>query len=122
MVDMVEVAERWRAYARSGRGRAILDRQKGDLFGAALHLARAEVREQAAKLLDDFASAPEAARTLIERAAELRQLHPPLWGGTTPEARLAFDARLCRYTACRTWQACAQELDPTVAEVQPRWP
>ena len=53
----------------------------------------------------------EQARRYNRHAGELRQHHWPFVG---------FDEVAIRYTKARTWQDCAQALDPSLPEVQPK--
>lgn len=118
--DLAEIAERWRAYARNGTTRAVLAELRTNPFDAALHRTRAAVRTEAADLLSTFDSSAKAAQAMLDRVRDLWQYNPRPWGKTIEE-RQAYDASLLRYVRARTWQACAQELDPTVEEIQRRW-
>lgn len=118
--DLAEIAERWRAYARNGTARAMLADLQTNPFDAALHRTRATVRTEASDLLSTLDSSAKAAREMLNRVRDLWQYNPRPWGKTIEE-RQAYDASLLRYVRARTWQACAQELDPTIEEIQRRW-
>ena len=122
-LDVTEIVERWRLYARNRMAAAELARTRDNVpakFEVAVHRARAAVRTEAADVLARSGSIAEAIQTMLNRVRELWQYHPCRWGGTA-EQRQLFDACMIRYVRARTWQACAQELDPTVEEIQATW-
>jgi hypothetical protein len=105
------MAARWREYALHNRMLGKRERRKGDLFAAALLEYRADVRDQAAGLL--LSQSPgDAAAEMMLRAAQHVVRTPPL---------IDYDAAAISYTIARSWQWCAQQIDPTLSEVQPRW-
>ena len=74
-------------------------------------MARAEVRREAADVLE-FARDPlEAARQLHRRAAALWRHGLPLIG---------FDEAAVDYIRARAWQDCARAIDPSLPVVQPK--
>jgi hypothetical protein len=101
----------WRCYARRNLAEAAVRHDSGDLFGAALSSARAEVRAASAELLRRSADPAEAARVMHRTVCELWLTDLPLLG---------FDAAAVQYTRARTWQDCARTLDPSLPEIQPR--
>lgn len=105
------MAETWRGYAAGQRLRAAIDRQRGEPFDADLKDARAGVRTAAADLLLSGPPA-EAAQEMMHRAAAFVVREPPLMG---------YDQAARQYTLARSWQWCAQQIDPTLPEIQPRW-
>ena len=110
-VDVKELVRTWHAYAANSHNRAHVALTKGDEFGANLLLARAAVRENAAKLLLSQEPA-QAALLMMKQAAAHVVRHPPLIG---------YDAAATSYTSARSWQWCAHQIDPTLPEIQPRW-
>jgi hypothetical protein len=106
-----ELVERWRCYARRNLAEAAVRQDSGDLFGAALSNARAEVRAAGAELLRRAAGPTEAAKAMHRKVCELWLTDLPLLG---------FDAAAVQYTRARTWQDCAHTLDPSLPEIQPR--
>jgi len=108
---MEDLAALWEEYALSGRAHANLLEQRGDSFGATLRLARAEVREAAAKLLRESADPSEAAKIMHDNVRQFLVRDFPLAG---------FDPVAIDYTKARTWQDCARAVDPTLPEIQPR--
>jgi hypothetical protein len=101
----------WRCYARRNLAEASVRQSSGDLFGATLSTARAEVRAASADLLRRSVDPAEAARIMHRTVCELWLTDLPLLG---------FDAAAVQYTRARTWQDCARTLDPTLPEIQPR--
>jgi hypothetical protein len=76
-----------------------------------LCLARAEIRALAADLLAVSASPTAAAVEMHRRATALWQSDLPLIG---------FDVAAIAYTQARTWQDCAQTIEPGLPDVQPK--
>jgi hypothetical protein len=110
-VDPQALVDQWRLFDRANRACAVRRRNDGDLFGAELAIARAEVRREAADVLE-FARDPlEAARQLHRRAAALWHHVLPLIG---------FDEAAVEYTQARAWQDCARAIDPLLPVVQPK--
>jgi hypothetical protein len=101
----------WLDYARCSRLNADVRVQAGDLFGAQLSQARAEVRRAAAQLLLTSETALAAAQEMHRRAIAHSYRDLPLIG---------FDAAALDYTRARIWQDCAWAIDPTLPEVQAR--
>lgn len=111
-MDVDSLIAQWQVYAKANRVHANDNRAKGDNFGAELCLARGAVRLAAAEMLERLRDDPmTAAKTMHKRASELRQHHWPFVG---------FDQAALRYTQARTWQDCAQAIDPSLPEVQPK--
>lgn len=110
-VDAAELVERWRLYARRGHDEAAARHDTGDLFGARLSSARADVRSAGAELLRRTDDPAKAARIMHGTVRELWLTDLPLVG---------FDAAAVQYTRARTWQDCAHALDPSLPEIQPR--
>jgi len=108
MTDWVTL---WLDYAHRNKLSAALRTSTGDLFGAQLCLARAEVRTQAAELLAASATPAAAATEMHRRAAAHWQSDLPLIG---------FDAAAIAYTQARIWQNCAQTIEPGLPDVQPK--
>jgi hypothetical protein len=108
MTDWVAL---WRDYAHRNKLNAALQTSTGDIFGARLCLARAEVRRRAAELLAASATPAAAAAEMHRRAATLWQSDLPLIG---------FDAAAIAYTQARIWQHCAQAIEPGLPDVQPK--
>ena len=108
MTDLVAL---WLDYARRNKWQAVVEQNTGDVFGASLSRARAKVRTDAAELLAASATPQEAAVEMHRRATALWQPDLPLVG---------FDAAAIAYTKARTWQQCAQSIDPALPEVQPK--
>lgn len=84
---------------------------KGDPYAVELSLARAAIYREAADLVDDRGEL-EGAKIMLDHAARLRVLTPPLVG---------FDAAGLSYIRARAWQFCAQHLDAAAPTVQPAW-
>ncbi len=101
----------WLDYAKCNRLNADIREQSGDMFGAELSVARAEVRRAAAELLLASVSVQEAAQEMHRRAIAHSYRDLPLIG---------FDAAALDYTRARIWQDCAWAIDPTLPEAQPR--
>jgi hypothetical protein len=108
MTDLVAL---WLDYAQRNKWQAVVEQHTGDVFGASLSLARAEIRALAAALLAASATPQEAAVEMHRRATALWQSDLPLVG---------FDAAAIDYTKARIWQHCAQSIDPGLPDVQPR--
>lgn len=106
-----ELIARWLRYAVLNRSNALARSRTGDLFGARLSLARAEVREEAAELLRRGPDPLAAAAIMHRRARELWLSDLPLIG---------FDHAAVQYTRARVWQDCARTIDPNLPVVQPR--
>jgi hypothetical protein len=107
MTDLVAL---WLDYSRRNKLEAELRKTKGDVFGARLSTARAEVRAAAAELLAG-GSTPAAAAEMHRRATTLWVRELPIIG---------FDVAAIAYTKARIWQHCARVIDPSLTEVQPR--
>ena len=103
------VFRQWASAARSTAARCAAQR---DSYGVELATSRAAVYDQAAKLVVQLGVTPAAAARLLDNASRLVVLSPPL---------MNFDAAGISYCTARAWQRCAQELDPTLPEVQPPW-
>ena len=101
----------WLDYAQRNKRCAAAQRARGDVFGALLSMTRADVRTQAAQLLAVSATPTAAAVEMHRRATMLWQSDLPLIG---------FDAAAIAYTQARTWQSCAQTIEPGLPQVQPR--
>ena len=103
------LAATWRRWAASNRAAA---RAEHVYFNRQLLLARAAVRDEAAALLltQDPAG---AAQLMMQRAAAHVVRNPPL---------IDYDVAAIHYTEARSWQFCARQIDPSLPEVQPRWP
>lgn len=110
-VDVKELVRTWHGWAANSVQRAKLERAKGDVFGEALLLIRAGIREEAAGLLLTVEPAA-AARLMMRNAAAHVTRHPPL---------IDYDQAAMEYTRARSWQFCALAIDPSLPEVQPRW-
>jgi hypothetical protein len=108
MSDLVAL---WLDYAQRNKHGAAVQQASGDLFGALLSTARADVRTQAAELLAASAAPAAAAVEMHRRATALWQSDLPLIG---------FDAAAIAYTKARIWQSCAQAIEPGLTEVQPK--
>jgi hypothetical protein len=108
MTDLVAL---WLDYAQRNKWQAVVEQNTGDVFGAALSLARAEIRALAAELLAASAMPHEAAVEMHRRATALWQSDLPLVG---------YDEAAIDYTKARIWQHCAQAIDPGLPEVQPK--
>jgi hypothetical protein len=104
-------------YARGARTTAIRRHFAGDLFGETLATTRAVVYEAAAELVRAM---PLAQAPLAEAAAEMMsqalaaQVRTPRW--------VNYDRDAISYITARAWQFCAWKIDPSLPEVQPRWP
>jgi preprotein translocase subunit SecA len=99
-------------YARGARTTAIRRHFAGDEFGETLTTARAVVYEAAAELLREKSLA-EAAAEMMRRALAAQVRTAP-W--------INYDAAGVSYVTARAWQFCAWKIDPSLPEVQPRWP
>ncbi len=111
-MDLASLIVQWRQFAVANRHHAFLREVEGDLFGAELSRARAEVRQAAANILRDRTADPmTAAREMHVRATELWQYTLPFIG---------FDEAAIKYTRSRTWQDCARAVDPSLPIVQPK--
>jgi hypothetical protein len=108
MTDLVAL---WLDYARRNKWQAVVERNTGDVFGASLSMARAEIRALAAELLAASAMPAEAAKEMHRRATALWQHDLPLVG---------YDEAAIAYTKARIWQHCAQTIEPSLPEVQPK--
>lgn len=108
MTDLVAL---WLDYARRNKWQAVVEQNTGDVFGAQLSMARAEIRELAAELLATSATPADAAKEMHRRATALWQSDLPLVG---------YDEAAIAYTKARIWQNCAQAIEPGLPEVQPR--
>lgn len=108
---MSELVARWLHYALCNKRSAVIQQAIGDMFGAALCLARAEVRAAAAELLVACATPAVAAVEMQRRATALWVRELPIIG---------YDAAAVEYTKARIWQDCAWAIDPSLPEVQPR--
>lgn len=104
-----ELIRRWRHYAQYGEAKARADE---DEFGADLHRCRASIRAKAAAMLDSREPLHEAAAGMMACANRCSVRTPPLIG---------YDRAALSYTAARTWQACAWDIDPTLPAMQPLW-
>lgn len=115
-VHYAELAATWDGYAAFNRTEAEKRKQANDWFGAELALARAEVRQQAAEILRQFAHSPEyAAKVMYANAVDRSVSRLPV-----AEAS-AIDEATRNHTRARAWQDCAHAIDPSLPEVQPRW-
>lgn len=108
---MDELIARWLRYALLNRSNALARRKAGDTFGARLSLARADVREQAAELLQHTTDPLLAAAIMHRTVRELWLPDLPLIG---------FDQAAIQYTRARVWQDCARTIDPALPVVQPK--
>ncbi len=108
---MSDLVARWLDYAHRNKLNAAVQKCTGDLFGAQLCLARADVRTQAAELLAASATPAAAAAEMYRRATTLWQSDLPIIG---------FDAAAIAYTEARIWQDCAQTIEPGLPDVQPK--
>jgi hypothetical protein len=115
-VNVAGLARQWSAWTRSGHFRAEVLRQQGDAFAASLHDARGEVRLAAMSLLRTVSDPMEAARIMHQRAA--RMVVRSDRGVPLAE----YDDACRQYIRAHAWQACAQQIDPSLPEVQPLWP
>ena len=106
------LVDQWRLFVRANRACAARREQDGDVFGASLAMARAEVRRQAADLLEISRDPMVVARQLHDRAAALWRHGLPLVG---------FDEAAMDYTRARAWQDCARAIDPSLPVVQPKF-
>jgi hypothetical protein len=106
-----DLVARWLHYALCNKRNAAIQQAVGDMFGAALCLARAEVRAAAADLLAASATPAVAAVEMQRRATALGVRELPIIG---------FDSAAVEYTKARIWQDCARAIDPSLPEVQPR--
>lgn len=112
MITIVkELIARWLRYAVRGRSNAMARSRTGDMFGARLSLARAEVREEAAEILRRAPDPLAAAAIMHRRASDLWLPDLPLIG---------FDQAAIQYTQARVWQDCARTVDPNLPIVQPK--
>jgi hypothetical protein len=68
MADLVAL---WLDYAQRNKRQAAVEQNTGDVFGASLTMARAEIRTLAAKLLAASATPEEAAKEMHRRATTL---------------------------------------------------
>jgi hypothetical protein len=107
------VVRRWRHWAATATAQATVLRTYGEYFDARLKQARAEIRRAAAEVLKSASDPETAAALMMRQAVEASVRVPPIIG---------YDEAAIRYTAARTWQACAREIDPDLPEAQPRWP
>jgi hypothetical protein len=110
MTDWVAL---WLDYAQRNKHGAAVHRASGDVFGAQLCMARADIRTKAAGLLAASATPADAAAEMHRRATALWQSDLPIIG---------FDAAAIAYTQARVWQNCAQAIEPALPEVQPKLP
>ena len=111
-MDVPSFIAQWRKYATANLNHAALEQKRGSPFGADLALARGEVRQAAAELLQKSLSDPvQAAKHMHERAKASWQHTLPLIG---------FDEAALKYTRARTWQDCARAIDPSLPVVQPQ--
>jgi hypothetical protein len=101
----------WLDYAQRNKRQAAVDQGNGDMFGAELGMARAEIRAAAAELLAASATPEDAAKEMHRRASALWQSDLPLIG---------YDGAAIDYTKARIWQNCAQAIEPGLPEVQPK--
>jgi hypothetical protein len=108
MTDWVAL---WLDYAQRNKHGAAVHRASGDVFGAKLSTARADVRTKAAELLAASATPAAAAVEMHRRATALWQSDLPFIG---------YDAAAIVYTRARIWQNCAQAIEPGLPEVQPK--
>ena len=108
MTDLVAL---WSSYAVSNKWLAAVQQRSGDEFGATVSLARAEARAAAAELLTASATPEDAAVEMYRRATALWVRELPIIG---------FDLAAIEYTKARIWQDCAQAIDPSLPEVQPK--
>jgi hypothetical protein len=108
-----ETAQLWRSWAVAARQQARAAVSQGDQFDSSLKTARATIYDQAVALLQRNTDVSMAAALMMKNAGQLHVRTPPLIG---------FDQAAVRYTIARTWQRCALMLDPSLDEVQPRWP
>jgi hypothetical protein len=108
-----DAAQLWLMWAAAGRHLSRVLASQGSEFDAALKSARAATYDRAAVLLHANSDPQEAAKLMMKHVAESYVRTPPLIG---------FDQAAIRYTVARTWQRCALMLDPSLDEVQPRWP
>ena len=106
------MAAQWRRYAASSRSMAQAEHHVGHLFAAELLVTRALVREAAAALLMSQ-SPTDAAAEMMLHARRFSVRTPPL---------VDYDSAAIRYTQARSWQWCAHQIDPSLPEVQARWP
>jgi hypothetical protein len=102
---------RWLSYAMAERQMSRFDESRRDLFGRDLHIARAQVRDDAASVLRTARDCREAAEEMMDRARRLAVRELPLIG---------YDDAALAYTKARTWQACAWDIDPEMEQVQPQ--
>jgi hypothetical protein len=106
MKDLVAL---WLGYAQRNRHGAAVQQANGDVFGAQLCMARADVRTQAAELLAASPTPSVAAIEMHHRATALWQPNLPLIG---------YDTAAIAYTQARIWQDCARTIEPGLPEVQ----
>ena len=111
-IDAQEIARLWTSWAVAGHQLSRVLAARGSQFDSSLKNARAVTYERAAALLRASPDVETAARLMIRNAVDAHVRTPPLIG---------FDRAALRYTVARTWQRCALMLDPSLAEVQPRW-
>ena len=108
---MSDLVARWLDYAQRNKHCAAVERASGDVFGAQLSTARADIRTKAAELLAASATPAAAAVEMHRRATALWQSDLPFIG---------YDAAAIAYTQARIWQNCAQAIEPGLPEVQPK--
>jgi len=108
---MNELAALWLDYAQRNKHGAAVQQANGDVFGAQLCMARADVRTHAAELLVASATPAIAAMEMHRRATALWQPNLPLIG---------YDTAAIAYIQARIWQNCARTIEPGLPEVQPR--
>jgi hypothetical protein len=108
---MTDLVARWLDYAQRNKHGAAVERASGDVFGAQLSTARADIRTKAAELLAASATPAAAAVEMHRRATALCQSDLPFIG---------YDAAAIVYTQARIWQNCAQAIEPGLPEVQPK--
>jgi hypothetical protein len=115
-VDVPGLMREWSAWTRSGHFHAQTLRLQGDAFAASLHDARGEVRLAAIGLLRTASDPWDAARIMHDRAARMAVRSDR----GVPLAE--YDDACRQYIRAHAWQGCAQQIDPTLPEVQPLWP
>jgi hypothetical protein len=115
VLNVAGLMRQWAEWTQAGHRHAELLAKDGDFFAASLHEARGEVRVAAIGLLRDTPDPFAAAKLMHRQAINLRQ-------PTEPMSLADYDRRCIHYIQAHAWQACAWQIDPTLPEVQPRWP
>jgi hypothetical protein len=107
--------DQFREWAKAAHNTALTNHTRGDAFGKRLANTRAEVYQHAASIAEQ--QHPEcAARTLTDLVREHLTRDIVRIG-----SQKQIDSACLSYIKARAYQLCAQTLEPSTPEIQPKW-